>query len=78
MNFEKFCDNIAEILKLDKEDLIENQSIVDDLGIDSLKLLDLCSQLEKIYDVKYSTASFIEMDTATELYEYTQKLLDNK
>lgn len=78
ISFERFCEDVAEILKLDRGDLGDDQSIVDDLGIDSLKLLDLSAKLENMYDVKYSSASFIEMDTVTELYEYTKKLLDNK
>lgn len=75
MDYEKFCDEVAEILKLDKGEFSDGQSIVDDLGIDSLKLLDLSAKLEKIYNVKYSSASFIEMDTVPELYEYTKELL---
>lgn len=76
ITFEKFCDDIAEILKVDKKELMEADSIVDELGIDSLRLLELSTKLESMYNLKYSSASFIEMESVSDLYSYTKKLLE--
>lgn len=75
LEFEKFCKNIANILNVERNEISEECSIIDDIGIDSLKLLDLCSRLEKLYSIKYSVANFIELDTVGELYDYTMELL---
>lgn len=48
----KMVDIIAEQLSVDKEKVVANASFVDDLGADSLDLVELIMAMEEGYDIE--------------------------
>ncbi len=49
---EKLIDIIAEQLSVDKEKVVPNASFVDDLGADSLDLVELIMAMEEAFDIE--------------------------
>ncbi|MCK5226822.1 MAG: acyl carrier protein [Desulfobulbaceae bacterium] len=49
---EKLIDIIAEQLSVDKEKVVPAASFVDDLGADSLDLVELIMAMEEAYDIE--------------------------
>lgn len=54
MTFDKIAKVLAEQLNIDSAKITENSKIVEDLGADSLDVVELLVTLEEEYDVKVS------------------------
>ena len=51
MEFEKLQKIIAEVLNVDEDEITLETTFVDDLGADSLDLIEMLSQLESDYGI---------------------------
>ena len=61
---ERVCQCIAQVLNLDAATISEEQKLVDDLGADSLDLLDLTFRLQQEFKVTISPPSANQPCTA--------------
>ena len=74
MVFEKIKEILAEQLDVDPESITMETNIVDDLGADSLDLMELSSELEDEYDVVFADESIGELRTVKEVVEFVESL----
>lgn len=75
--FEKLCKLIAEQFGVDPETVTADSAFVDDLGADSVDLMDLSMALEEEFGMEEMEAEEIEgIVTVGDLYKYMQDHLD--
>ena len=67
---EKIREILAAQLNLDPEDVVENASFRDDLGVDSLDLLELVMGLEDAYGFEIPAEQLMEMKTVGDVISY--------
>lgn len=72
MIFEKVQKIIAEQLGIDKEEITEESQIVDDLGADSLDVIELLMMLEEEFDIEISDEEAEKLSTVGEIVEYVK------
>ena len=75
--FEKLCALIAEQFGVEPESVTADTAFVDDLGADSVDLVDLSMALEEEFGMEEMEAEEIEsIVTVGDLYKYMQDHLD--
>lgn len=75
--FEKLCALIADQFGLDVEMISADTAIVDDLGADSVDLVDLALALEDEFGLdELDEESMASIVTVGDLYKYMQERLD--
>ena len=66
---------IAEKLSVDLDEVVPEASFVDDLGADSLDLVELIMTMEEEFDVEISDEDAETLVTVKDAIEYTKKQL---
>jgi acyl carrier protein len=66
---------IAEKLSVDLDEVVPEASFVDDLGADSLDLVELIMTMEEEFDVEISDEDAETLVTVNDAIEYTKKQL---
>ncbi len=75
--FEKLCKLIAEQFGVDPDSVTADSAFVDDLGADSVDLMDLSMALEEEFGMEEMDSDDIEsIVTVGDLYKYMQEHLD--
>ncbi|MCI8697784.1 MAG: acyl carrier protein [Oscillospiraceae bacterium] len=75
--FDKLCKLIAEQFGVDPESVTADSAFVDDLGADSVDLMDLSMALEEEFGMEEMDSEDIEsIITVGDLYKYMQEHLD--
>ena len=75
--FEKLCKLIAEQFGVEPETITADTAFVDDLGADSVDLMDLSMALEDEFGMEEMDSEDIEsIVTVGDLYKYMQEHLD--
>ena len=75
--FDKLCKLIAEQFGVDPETVTADTAFVDDLGADSVDLMDLSMALEEEFGMEEMDSEDIEsIVTVGDLYKYMQEHLD--
>lgn len=72
MVFEKVQDIIVEQLDADKDDVKLDASIVDDLGADSLDLVDLVMSIEEEFDLEIPDEAVENIKTVGDIVKYVE------
>jgi acyl carrier protein len=72
---EKVRKIIAEKLSVDLDEVVPEASFVDDLGADSLDLVELIMTMEEEFDVEISDEDAETLVTVKDAIEYTKKQL---
>ena len=72
--FEKVQDVIAEELDVAKEDITMDASILDDLGADSLDVVELIMSLEEAFDIEVSDEKAQSLKTVRDVIEYIESV----
>ena len=71
-------DTLVEALAVDEEEVTMNATLVDDLGAESIDLLDISFQLEKKFSIKIDRSELIPEDLLSdERYVVDSKLTPN-
>ncbi|NEZ46052.1 acyl carrier protein [Clostridium niameyense] len=70
MIFEKIRAIIAEQLSLDEEDVTMESSFIDDLGADSLDIVELIMALETEYDLEIPDEEAEKISSVGDVVEY--------
>lgn len=74
MIFENVRDALAKQFEIDPETITMDTSIVDDLGADSLDIVELIMSLEDIFGISISDDDAAQLDTVRRIVEYLEKL----
>ncbi|MCW8966443.1 MAG: acyl carrier protein [Candidatus Pacearchaeota archaeon] len=69
LSYEEFVLIISESLGIDRDDIDKDTSFIDDLGIDSLSLIDCIIKLEKRFDIKLDISNIWELQNIEKAYE---------
>ncbi len=71
---QEMIDIIAEQLSVDKNKIVPEASFVDDLGADSLDLVELIMAMEEGFDIEISDEDAESITTVQKAIDYVQKL----
>ena len=72
--FEKVRDLLAEQFEVDPESITLETSLIDDLGADSLDVVELIMSLEDNFGLSVSDEDAAELHTVRRIVDYLEKL----
>ena len=72
--FEKVKSILSEQFEIDPETVTMETSLIDDLGADSLDVVELIMSLEDNYGISISDEDAAELHTVRRIVEYLEKL----
>ena len=72
MVFEKIRDSLCDQLDLDEDKVTMESSIVDDLGADSLDVVDLIMSLEEEFDIEIPDEEIENIKLVGDLVKYIE------
>ena len=75
MVFEKIKEALASQFEVDPESITRNTDIMDDLGADSLDLVELIMTLEDEYGISVTDESVYEHKTVGDIADFIESLL---
>ena len=75
MELERLIRAIAEVLDIDKESITEDSRFVDDLGADSLDILEIIMGIEDEFGIQVPTDETESIVTVKDAYEKIRKEL---
>jgi acyl carrier protein len=73
--FDKVKDALASQFEIDAATITEKTDIAEDLGADSLDLVELIMELESEYEISVTDESIYACKTVGELVKYIEELL---
>ena len=76
MIFEKLKSLIAEQLSVDEDEVTTDANIQDDLGADSLDVVDLITTIEDEFDISIPDEAVEEIKTVGDIVNYIEKNAD--
>ena len=77
MIFEKLCAIIAEQFTINEESITMDTTFIDDLGVDSLDVVELTMAIEEAFDVpEFDDALISELITVGDLYQFISGICD--
>ncbi|WP_136805296.1 acyl carrier protein [Desulfosediminicola flagellatus] len=71
---QEMIDIIVEQLSVEKDKVVANASFVDDLGADSLDLVELIMAMEEGFDIEIPDEDAEKIATVQDAIDYVQKL----
>ena len=74
MIFENLKAALAKQFELDAETITMDTNLIDDLGADSLDVVELIMELEDMYGIAISDEDAAELYTVRRIVEYLEKL----
>ena len=74
MIFENVRNALAEQFEVDAETITLETSLIDDLGADSLDVVELIMSLEDIFGITISDEDAAQLHTVSRIVEYLEKL----
>ena len=74
MIFEKVKNALAQQFELDPESITADTNLIDDLGADSLDVVELIMSLEDEYGIAISDEDAAQLYTVGRIVEYLEKL----
>ncbi len=75
MIFEKVRELLAEQLEISEDEISMDTNIVDDLGADSLDVVELISSLEDEYDIVITDDAVRDLYTVREVVDFIDRLI---
>jgi len=73
--FEKVVNVLSDKLGVEENSIAESSSLTDDLGADSLDLVDLVMELEEQFGVKIDDSELEKLSTVKDVVDYIEKSL---
>ena len=70
MEFEKLKEIIAEVLNVDVNEITKDTTFVDDLGADSLDIVELLMALEEEFDIEIPDEEAEKLVTVGDVVDY--------
>ena len=78
MVYDKLCDFLSNQLGIDPADIRPESKVIDDLGADSLDLVELLTEMESEYDIIITDERARELTTVGEIAEFLEDLIRKK
>ncbi len=75
MEFERLANAIAEVLDIDASKITPDSKFVEDLGADSLDVLEIVMEIESEFGIKIPTEATENIVTAGDAFEAIKKEL---
>ncbi len=75
--FEKVREIISEKLNVDPDEIKLESSIVDDLGADSIDLIELIMNLEEEYGISISDEEAVKLKTVVDVVDFINSQVEN-
>ena len=75
--FEKVKAIISEKLNVDQDEIKLESSIVDDLGADSIDLIELIMNLEEEYGISISDEEAVKLKTVGDVVDFINAQIEN-
>ena len=73
MEFEKISDIIIELIGVEKEKIKLESNFTEDLGLDSLDLFQIITELESLYKVEFDLKDADKIKTVNDAVEYIKQ-----
>ena len=74
MIFENVRDALAQQFEIDPETITMDTSLVDDLGADSLDVVELIMSLEDLFGISITDEDAAQLDTVRKIVDYLARL----
>ena len=74
MNFEQVRNALAQQFEVDPESITPDTNLIDDLGADSLDVVELIMSLEDLYGISITDEDAAQLYTVRRIVEYLDKL----
>ena len=78
MVFDKIKEALATQFELDPEKITKDTDVMNDLGADSLDLVELIMMLEEEYGVSVTDESVYERKTVGEIADFIESMINSK
>jgi len=69
---------LAQLTGLDASEIGDTDDLIEDLGIDSLKVIEIATQLERTYKVTVKDSELAKLRKVNEAVEFLRELLAKK
>lgn len=76
MEFEKLQEIIANAMNVPKEDIRPETTFVDDLGADSLDVLDITMGIEEEFDIEIDNEELEKISTVQDVIDQIKKVME--
>ena len=74
MIFENVRDALAQQFEIEPETITMDTSLVDDLGADSLDVVELIMSLEDLFGISITDEDAAQLDTVRKIVDYLERL----
>ena len=74
MIFENVRDALAQQFEIDPETITMDTSLIDDLGADSLDVVELIMSLEDLFGISITDEDAAQLDTVRKIVDYRERL----
>ena len=78
MIYQKLCDFLSGQLGIDPSEIRPESKVIDDLGADSLDLVEMLTEMENEYDIIITDERARELSTVGEIAEFLEELISKK
>lgn len=75
MVYQKICDFLANQLGVDPAEIRPESNIIDDLGADSLDIVEMLTEMESEYNIIITDERIRELTTVGEIAEFLEGLI---
>ena len=75
---EKIIDLLADKLSFEKSEIDENQNFVEDLGADSLDMVEIVMGVEEAFNLKIADEDIVGVKTVKDLIEKVKEMMGEK
>ncbi len=75
MIYQKLCAFLSDQLGIDPADIRPESKVIDDLGADSLDLVEMLTEMESEYDIVITDERVRELTTVGEIAEFLEGLI---
>ena len=75
MVYDKICEFLSNQLGIDPSEIRPESNVIDDLGADSLDLVELLTEMESEYDIMITDERIRELTTVGEIAGFLEELI---
>ena len=76
MVFDKLCEFLSNQLGIDPEEIRPESNVIEDLGADSLDLVEMLTEMESEYDIIITDERVRELTTVGEIASFLEELIN--
>ena len=76
MVYDKLCDFLSNQLGIDPADIRPESNVIDDLGADSLDLVEMLTEMENEYNIMITYERVRELTTVGEIARFLEELIN--